>query len=95
MSRDYYQLCCRHQGRAVRIRDKFGKVHRGIIDRVSPTHVYIRPFGPKNRRGFDYGGFGYGGFGRPFGFGFGFGAAAAIALAAIVAFAVIPFGFFW
>lgn len=96
MSGGYYQLCCKYRGRPVEIRDRFGKTHRGIIDRVSPSHVYIRPaqpYGPRGPRGFGYPGYGGPFFGRPFGF--GFGAAAAVAIAAIVAIAVIPFAFFW
>jgi hypothetical protein len=97
LPRDYYHLCCKYKGRPVELKDKLGNVHRGIIERVTPTHVYIRPYqpyGPRNLRGFGYGGFGRPFFGRRFGFGFG-AAAVAIALAALIAFAVIPFGFFW
>lgn len=86
-----YHLCCRYRGRFVQIKDRFGRVHRGVITRVTPTHVFLRPNqyrGPRN-----VGGFGFGFFGGPF---FGFGAAAfAISLAAIVAIAAIPFAFFW
>ncbi|MGX1900060.1 hypothetical protein EDD69_107115 [Thermolongibacillus altinsuensis] len=86
MIRDYYHLCCRYRGRSVEIRDRFGRIHRGIIDRVTPSHVYIRPIRARGPRSF-------GGFG--FGF-FGFGAAAfAIAIGAIVALSLIPFWFFW
>jgi len=95
MARHYYDLCCRNRGRAVVIRDRNGNVYRGIIDRVTPTHVYLRPPRPP-RPTRNLGGFGYG-FVRPYyGGGYGFGwAAAAIALAAIAAFTIAPFGFFW
>lgn len=55
ISGGFYRLCCKYQGRPVEIRDRFGKVHREIIDRFTPTHVFIRPFlpyGPKNPGGF-------------------------------------------
>ncbi|PLR79043.1 hypothetical protein CU633_02330 [Bacillus sp. V3-13] len=78
----YYNMCNRGIGRAVQIRTHDGRVHRGIIERVTPSRVFLRPFG----RGRSYGGFGYGGF--------GFGFAAGIALAAIAAIIFIPF-FWW
>lgn len=93
MPNRYYHLCCRYRGRLVEIRDKFGKVHRGIITRVTPTHVYLKPMTNPGPRGFGFGYYGGPFFGRPF---FGFGAAAfAVSLAAIAAIAAIPFAFFW
>lgn len=84
MSANYYQLCNRHRGKAVQIRTRDGRVHRGVIVDVNPRRVFIRPIGnPRN-----LGGFGYGFFG--FGPGFVYG----LALGTIVSLAVIPF-FFW
>jgi hypothetical protein len=80
----YYSLCRRHMGKAVEIRTHGGRVHRGIIERVSPNRVYLRPLG--RTRGL--GGFGLGYYGYGFGFGFG------VALGAIATLAVLPF-FFW
>ncbi|MFJ7730202.1 hypothetical protein ACIQXV_29515 [Neobacillus sp. NPDC097160] len=85
MSAHYYHICNRGIGRAVEIRTHDGGVHRGIIERVSPNRVFLRPFGGPRR------GFGYGGYGYPWGFGFGF--ATGIALGAIFTLAFIPF--FW
>jgi hypothetical protein len=59
---NYYDLCCRHHGRFVTIRDRFGRVYNGRIIRVSRTHVFLQPRGPRN-----LGGFGFG-FWSPFGF---------------------------
>ncbi|MGG3737715.1 hypothetical protein [Aeribacillus pallidus] len=94
MSQYYHHLCARNIGRMVQIRDRFGRVHRGVIHRVSRTHVFIRPIRPAVPRGFGYG-LGYRRFGRPF-FRrrFAFGAAIGIALGAIIAFSLIPFAFF-
>ncbi|NBJ70434.1 MULTISPECIES: hypothetical protein [Clostridia] len=78
----YYSVCQRHMGKAVEIRTHCGRVHRGIIERVSPNRVYIRPL---ERRG-GLGGFGIG----YYGYGFGYG----VALGAIATLAVLPF-FFW
>ncbi|WP_087972507.1 hypothetical protein [Oceanobacillus rekensis] len=84
----YHGLCNRYRGRAVEIRTRDGRSHRGIIQRVDNRNVYVRPIG----RGGGLGGFGYGFFGgygryRP---GFGYG----IALGAIGTLALLPF-FFW
>src|SRR5690606_31875008 len=40
----YYHLCCKNIGVPVEITCHDGTVHRGIIDRVDRTHVYLRPF---------------------------------------------------
>lgn len=77
----YYSMCQKHRGRAVEIRTNDGRVHRGVIHRVSGNRVYLQPL----RRPRNLGGFGYG-----WGWGFGWG----IALGAITAFALLPF-FFW
>ncbi|MBM7645630.1 hypothetical protein JOD45_001848 [Scopulibacillus daqui] len=38
-----YALCQQHLNKAVEIRCHDGTVHRGIITKVDPTHVYLRP----------------------------------------------------
>ncbi|MCH1626372.1 hypothetical protein [Fredinandcohnia quinoae] len=64
---NYYDVCCRYQGRVVNIRCKNGKRHVGRILRVTNSHVYIQPFGERNLGGFSYGFWGgYGGFYRPY-----------------------------
>ncbi|KRG11412.1 hypothetical protein [Lederbergia galactosidilytica] len=75
----YYHACRGGVGRPVMIRTKDDQVHRGIIDRVSPNRVYLRPLGRSN-----YGGYGYG---WGWGWGFGWG----VALGAIATLAFIPF----
>ncbi|WP_407658040.1 hypothetical protein [Lederbergia citri] len=87
-------MCNRGIGRAVEIRTIHGAVHRGIIERVSPDRVFLRPLGgpPCGYGGFGYRGYGYGGYGSPWGWGFGF--AAGIAFGVIATLAFIPF-FFW
>lgn len=78
----YYHLCCKHQGKAVVIRTRDRRIHRGIISNVNRNRVYIRPF--KNERNLGGFGYGFGGFGGPGrfggfagygGFGFGYGIA--------------------
>ncbi|MFD2046506.1 hypothetical protein ACFSTA_19385 [Ornithinibacillus salinisoli] len=88
MSAHYYDLCNRHRGRAVEIRTKDGRVHRGIINHVNQQKVYLQPMdgGPRN-----LGGFGYGFYGPGFGFG---GLGIGIALGAIGTLALLPW-FFW
>ncbi|MFS0660484.1 hypothetical protein AB1L07_16800 [Niallia alba] len=89
---NFYNQCSRGVGRCVRIRTHSGEVHTGIIERVTPNKVYIRPIGG-NRHG--YGGLGYGfrrGYGPGWGWGWGFGAAAfGVSLGLIAALAFIPF----
>jgi len=82
MSAHYYGLCQRHMGRAVEIRTFDGRIHRGIINRVSNNRVFLQPLG--RRRGL--GGFGYGGWGWGFGAGIAFGAIASLAVLSL---------FFW
>lgn len=80
----YYHTCQRGIGRPVHIRTFDGQIHRGVIERVSPNKVYLRPL----RRTPNYGGYGYGfygGYGGGWGFGWG------VALGAIAALAFIPF----
>ncbi|MEH7178339.1 hypothetical protein [Neobacillus vireti] len=71
---NYYGLCNKYRGRAVVIRTRDGRVHNGIIHRVTPNRVYLQPL----RRGRNLGGFGYGYYG------YGWGAGWGIALGAIV-----------
>ncbi|MBT2217786.1 hypothetical protein KK120_18400 [Virgibacillus dakarensis] len=85
----YYHQCLRCVGRPVRIRTRDGRVHHGVVSRVSNSHVYLRPMGNRNFGGFGYGYGGYGGYG---GWGWGWGFGAGIALAAIAALSPL---FFW
>ncbi len=75
----YYDLCCRYQGRVVRISDNRGRTHIGKINRVTRNHVHISPIG---NRGFGYGGFGWG-YGWGAGYGIALGAITGVALAAL------------
>lgn len=86
---NYYHQCSKGIGRCVRITTHDGKVHTGIIDRVTPSKVYLRPIGGSRR---NYGGFGLGYYrgGRGWGWGFG-GAAFGFSLGLIAALAFIPF----
>jgi hypothetical protein len=83
-----YGLCCRYQGKTVRIREHNGREHVGRIARVSPNRVYIEPVGGRGRLG----GYGYGFDGRGYGYGYGFGYG--IALGAIAGIALAGL-FFW
>ncbi|KHD85851.1 hypothetical protein [Heyndrickxia ginsengihumi] len=87
MSR-YHSMCRRGIGRAVEIRTINGRIHRGIIERVTPNRVFLRPLGRPNLGGYGYGYYG-GGYGWGVGWGFGWG----VALGAIAALAFIPFFF--
>lgn len=92
VSNSYYHQCQRGVGRAVEIRTKDGRTHRGVIHRVDNRMVYLRPLPERNYGGgygYPYYGFGYGGWGWGWG-GFGFG----LALGAIAGLAFLPF-FFW
>lgn len=77
---NYYGMCQNYRGRAVEIRTHDGRMHRGIIHRVTPNRVYLQPLRrPRNLGGFRYGygwGWGWGGFGL----GIAIGAIAGIAL---------------
>jgi hypothetical protein len=69
----YHDVCMKNRGRAVEIKTRDGRIHRGIIDRVDPYHVYLKPLrGPDS-----FGGFGYGLF--AFGIGIAFGAIVSLA----------------
>lgn len=92
-AKNFYNQCSKGVGRCVRIRTHSGEVHTGIIERVTPNKVYIRPIGG-NRR--NHGGFGYGyrRGNRPAGAGVGAGdgaAAIGVSLGLIAALAFIPF----
>lgn len=80
---NFYQLCCQHTGKNVRITCRDGKVHTGRITRVTKDHVWIRPAG-------GLGGFGYGFYG-----GYGYGYGYPIALAAVAGFALASAFFLW
>lgn len=84
----YHGLCQRYKGRAVEIKTRDGRTHRGIIQNVDNRRVFIQPIGGAgNLGGFSYGF--YGGYG-PYGYGRGYG----IALGTIAALALLPL-FFW
>ncbi|MBU9721868.1 MULTISPECIES: hypothetical protein [Bacillaceae] len=77
----YYDICCKHKGKVVRIYDKSGREYVGRIANVDRTYVWLEPVNP-SARGFGYG-WGWGG-------GFWF----PVALAAIGGFA-LGTAFFW
>ncbi|WP_067839522.1 hypothetical protein [Amphibacillus sediminis] len=82
----HYQYCCQNIGRPVLIRTVDGREHRGVISRVTNSHVYLTPLQARER-GL---GFGFYGYGYPWRPGFGWG----VALGAIATVALLPF-FFW
>lgn len=41
----YFYICQRHMGKPVRIHTHDGRVFEGVIARVTPTHVMLRPMG--------------------------------------------------
>jgi hypothetical protein len=85
---NYYNLCCRYQGRHVRIDDRHGNVHVGRILRVTPNQVFIQPSRHRgNNNG--YGGYGYGGYG-----GYGYEDTYGLALGVITGI-VLASLFFW
>ncbi|MEC5424567.1 hypothetical protein QGM71_13785 [Virgibacillus sp. C22-A2] len=84
----YHGLCQRYKGRAVVIKTRDGRTHRGIIQHVDGHRVYLQPLGGRGLGGYGYGGYGYGRFRRPR---FGFGAG--IVLGSIVTLALLPFFF--
>ncbi|EGL82733.1 hypothetical protein CathTA2_1741 [Caldalkalibacillus thermarum TA2.A1] len=45
MTHRYYHLCRANIGRIAYIRTRDGRRITGRVDRVTPTHVYITPFG--------------------------------------------------
>ncbi|MDQ0228901.1 hypothetical protein [Metabacillus malikii] len=81
MSQHYYHLCCRYNGKVVRINDSYGRVHVGKICRVTPHKVFIQPLNQRPGYGFGYYGYGYG-----YPYGIGLGLITGIALAGL---------FFW
>ena len=89
----YHGLCQKYRGRAVEIRTRDGRIHRGVIHRVDRNRVYLQPLGrPRNLGGFGYGCYGYGCYG---GWGWGWGGFGwGLALGAIAGIALLPF-FFW
>ncbi|MFV8826857.1 hypothetical protein [Alkalihalobacterium sp. APHAB7] len=93
---DYYQMCCKHQGKVVTIYEKCGRRHYGRIVNVDHQFVYIEPVQPRSGGlgGFSYGF--YGGYG-PYGYGagYGYGRFVPIALAAIGGFALASAFFWW
>jgi len=82
----YYQQCCNNIGKPVSIRTLDEKEHRGVIRRVTPTHVYLDPL-PSQSGGFGSGY--YSGPYQPWEPGFGYG----IALGAIGTLAILPWFF--
>jgi hypothetical protein len=88
---NYYNLCCRYQGRHVRIDDRRGNVHVGRISRVTRSHVFIQPTRHRGNNG--YGGYGYGGYGGYYG-DYGYGEGYGLALGAITGIALASL-FFW
>ena len=73
-------LCQRYKGRAVEIRTKDGRLHRGVIQHVDHARVYLKPMG---------GAGGLGGFGWGWGWGIaGFGLG--LALGSIARIALVP-----
>ena len=85
-----YDLCCKYQGKRVRITDNRNNVHVGRITKVDNRMVWLLPDnfdGHGLGWGWGYGGYGYGGFGGSgLGYGIAIGAIAGIALASL---------FFW
>ena len=82
-----YNMCCKYQGKRVRINDNKGNVHVGTITKVDNRQVWLMP--DNNYGGYGLGFWGYGpgyGFGPGFGYGIALGAITGIALASV---------FFW
>jgi hypothetical protein len=82
MSQHYYDLCCRYNGKVVRINDRSGRVHVGKICRVTRNKVFIEPMMRRGGYGYGY----YGGYGYGYPYGIGLGLITGIALAGL---------FFW
>lgn len=76
-----YNMCCKYQGKHVRIYDNQGNCHVGTITKVDNRQVWLMP--DNNYGGY---GLGYWGFGRGFGFGVALGAITGI---------VLTTAFFW
>jgi hypothetical protein len=45
LAHPYYNVCCSNIGRGVCITTTNGKVYRGVICQVTPSHVHITPIG--------------------------------------------------
>lgn len=74
-----YNLCCRYQGKRVRITDNRGNIHVGRISKVDNRMVWLMP--ENNMGGYSIG---FWGLGEPgFGYGIALGAITGIALASI------------
>lgn len=71
-----YNLCCKYQGKRVRITDNQGNVHTGQITKVDNRMVWLMP---DNGGGYGIGFWGFGG-GLGFGYGIALGAITGIAL---------------
>lgn len=82
MTQDMYGLCCRYNGKVVKINERNGRVHHGRITRVSRSHVYIQPVGGRGPGGLGYWGWGPG-WGWGAGYGVALGAITGIALAGL------------
>ncbi|MFS8651544.1 MAG: hypothetical protein FWJ66_06445 [Caldibacillus sp.] len=77
----YHNLCSKNIGRPCTIRTIDGRIHRGIITRVTRTHVFLRPFPSGPHRNPTYYGYGFWGFGIGLGIGIALGAIIAISFA--------------
>lgn len=77
---DAYNLCCKYQGRRVRITDNKGYVHCGRITKVDNRQVWIMPDNGAEGYGIGFWGFG---FGSGFGYGIALGAITGIALSSL------------
>lgn len=75
--KEAYDLCCKYQGKRVRITDNQGNLHVGRITQVDNCQVWIMP----DRNGYGIGFWGFGGAG--FGYGIALGAITGIALAGL------------
>lgn len=83
-AQSHYHFCNRNIGKPVRIVEKGGRVHLGVIERVNPNYVFIKPLrGPGGPGGLAWGWWGPG---------LGVGLAFGVALGAI---ATIGFWGFW
>lgn len=90
----YYERCKECIGRPVCIRMTDGMLHRGFIDSVDKSYVYLRPLGGCRLGGFGYGfggGF-YGGYGYPYG---GYGYRRPIWPLALAGIAALSLLYFW
>ncbi len=78
---DAYNLCCKYQGKRVRITDNRGNVHMGRITKVDNRKVWLMPDNVGG--GYGIGFWGFGGFGYGYGYGIALGAITGIALASL------------